>query len=117
MPVLNTRKIKIIQVFQNLISNAIKYNDKENGVIDIGYNDNGGDYYEFYVKDNGQGIAKEYKDKIFTLSRTANNKSLQDSSTGFGLNIAKLIVEEQGGTIWFDSVDGQGTTFYFEWKK
>jgi signal transduction histidine kinase len=117
MPVFNTYKLKIIQVFQNLISNAIKYSNKETGIIDIGFNEKDGDYYEFFVKDNGQGIAPEFKDKIFTLSRTTNNISTQDSSTGFGLNIAKMIVEEQGGTLWFESIPGQGATFYFEWKK
>ena len=60
---------------------------------------------------------REYKDKIFTLSRTTNNISTQDTSTGFGLNIAKMIVEEQGGNLWFESIPGQGATFYFEWKK
>jgi len=117
MPVFNTYKLKIIQVFQNLISNAIKYSNKETGVIDIGYAEKEGDYYVFFVKDNGQGIAPEFKDKIFTLSRTTNNISTQDSSTGFGLNIAKMIVEEQGGNLWFESIPGQGATFYFEWKK
>jgi two-component system, sensor histidine kinase and response regulator len=117
MPEFYTRKVKMMQVFQNLISNAIKYNDKEKGVIDIGYEEGPGGYYRFFVKDNGQGIAPEYKDKVFTLSRTTSNQSSQDSSTGFGLNIARLIVEEQGGKMWFDSVPGKETTFYFEWKK
>jgi len=116
MPVFYTRKLKIMQVFQNLISNAIKYNDKETGQIEIGYVDKR-DFYQFCVKDNGQGIPEEFKDKIFSLTKTAGNKTKIDSSTGFGLNIAKLIVEEQGGKIWFDSVNGQGTIFYFEWKK
>jgi len=116
MPVLSTRKLKIMQVFQNLLSNAIKYNDKKNGVVEVGYLDKG-NYYEFYVRDNGQGIAQEYRGEIFSLSRTTTNKSTKDTSTGFGLNIAKLIVEEQGGKIWYDSVVGQGSTFYFEWKK
>ncbi len=116
MPVFKTRNLKIQQVFQNLISNAIKYNGKEQGIIEIGYTD-AGDYYRFYVKDNGMGISETDKDAVFALMKTTANVSTADSSTGFGLNIVKLIVEEQGGKIWYDSIPGQGTIFYFEWKK
>ncbi len=116
LPVFNTWKLKMVQVFQNLLSNAIKYNGKEKGLIEIGYADKGG-HYEFFVKDNGQGIAEEDKNKVFTLLGRGGNKSITDSSTGFGLNIVKLIVEEQGGNIWYDSVVGKGSTFYFEWMK
>ncbi len=116
MPVFNTRKLKIEQVFQNLISNAIKYNGKEKGVIEIGYTD-AGEYYCFYVKDNGMGISEADKNSVFSLLKTTSNISTADSSTGFGLNIIKLIVEEQGGKIWFDSRPGHGSTFFFEWKK
>ena len=116
MPVFNTRKLKIEQVFQNLISNAIKYNGKEKGVIEIGYTD-AGEYYCFYVRDNGMGISEADKNSVFSLLKTTSNISTADSSTGFGLNIIKLIVEEQGGKIWFDSRPGHGSTFFFEWKK
>jgi len=116
LPVVRTKKFKLQQVFQNLMSNAIKYNDKATGRITIGHIDNG-DYYKFYVKDNGPGIAKEDTQKIFNLFATANNKSKQDSSTGVGLNIMKILVEEQGGTITVDSVQGEGSTFYFLWSK
>ncbi len=116
MPVFNTRKLMLEQVFQNLTSNAIKYNGKENGVIEIGYTD-AGDNYRFHVKDNGMGISETDKESVFAMLKTTSNVSTADSSTGFGLNIVKLIVEEQGGKIWYDSIPGQGTTFYFEWKK
>ena len=116
MPVFSTRKLKIEQVFQNLISNAIKYNGKEKGTIEIGYTDEV-DYYRFHVKDNGMGISEANKESVFAMLKTTSNVSTADSSTGFGLNIVKLIVEEQGGKIWYDSIPGHGTTFYFEWKK
>ena len=116
MPVFNTRKLKIQQVFQNLISNAIKYNGKEHGIIEIGYTD-AGNYYRFHVKDNGMGISEADKESVFGLMKTTANISTADSSTGFGLNIVKQIVEEQGGKIWYDSEAGHGTTFYFDWKK
>ena len=116
MPVFKTKRIKIMEVFQNLLSNAIKYSNKEEGYIEIGCTENE-TYYEFYVKDNGRGIPPENKPRIFSLFRDAGQGSARETSTGFGLNIVKLIVEEQGGKIWVDSVPGEGSIFYFEWKK
>ncbi len=116
MPVIKTIKIKFLEVFQNLISNAIKYNNKKQGIIEIGCTEKE-DFYEFYVKDNGQGILPEHRHKVFELFNTGTAKANRETSTGFGLNIVKLIVEEQGGKIWVDSVPGEGSTFYFEWKK
>ena len=116
LPTLVTRKVKLEQVFQNLLSNAIKYNDKPQGLIEIGCVEKD-TMYEFFVKDNGPGIAEEDKSRIFKLFETTNNESHRDSSTGIGLNLLKIIVEEQGGTIWVDSKLGEGSTFYFHWMK
>ena len=116
LPVIQTRKIKLQQVFQNLISNAIKYNDKEEGQIEISVVEKP-DFYLFSVEDNGPGIARQNSDKIFKLFHVGGNQSTHDSSTGVGLNILKVLVEEQGGKIWVDSNMGKGSTFYFEWKK
>ena len=116
LPVITTSKPKLQQVFQNLISNAIKYTDKPEGLIEVGVIDKP-HFYQFYVKDNGPGIMKEDHQKIFRLFETAGNISSHDSSTGVGLNILKILVEEQGGKIWVDSVQGVGSTFNFEWRK
>lgn len=118
LPVLATRRLKLQQVFQNLIGNAVKYNDKKEGLIGIGGTDKG-EYYEFYVKDNGPGIAEADQHRIFSLFEVTGNSNTatRDSSTGIGLNILKMLVEEQGGKIWVDSVEGQGSVFYFEWYK
>jgi two-component system, sensor histidine kinase and response regulator len=116
MPVLHTRKSKLKQVFQNLISNAIKYSDKTEGRIEIGAKDIG-DFYEFFVRDNGPGIKSEDRHRIFKLFETTSNVSKKDSSTGIGLNILKLLVEEQGGQIRVESNPGEGSTFLFEWRK
>ena len=99
-----------------MISNAIKYNNKEQGYIEIGCTEKT-DRYEFYVKDNGQGIAAEDTHAVFDLFNTGHNHTTREASTGFGLNITKLIVAEQGGKIWVESQPGAGSTFYFEWKK
>ncbi len=116
MPVFTTKRIKIMEVFQNLIGNAIKYNDKESGLIEVGCREKEA-YYEFYVRDNGRGIPAENVPHIFSLFRESGNKPQRETSTGFGLNIVKLIIEEQGGKIWVTSEPGAGSTFYFEWKK
>ena len=116
LPTIHTRKIKLQQVFQNLISNSIKYNNKTNPIIEIGVTETEM-FYTFFVKDNGQGISKKDHDRIFKLFETTDNKSTKDSSTGVGLNLLKVLVEEQGGKIWVESEPGQGSTFYFEWRK
>lgn len=116
LPHISTQKFKLQQVFQNLISNAIKYNDKQDAIIKIGCMDDG-EFYKFYVKDNGPGIAKEDRARIFNLFETTGNKSKSDSSTGVGLNIMKVLVEEQGGTITVESEPGEGSTFFFQWAK
>lgn len=116
LPVLVTKKVKLEQVFQNLLSNAIKYNDKPQGLIQIGYTEKN-NLHEFFVKDNGPGIAEEDKNRIFKLFETTSNQSQRDSSTGIGLNLLKIIVEEQGGKIWVESKEGEGSVFYFQWMK
>ncbi|HAI82780.1 MAG TPA: hybrid sensor histidine kinase/response regulator [Chitinophagaceae bacterium] len=116
LPSVQCSRIKLQQVFQNLISNAVKYNNKPSGLVEIGCTDKG-DLYEFFVRDNGPGISPKDKAKVFDLFTTTNNTSSQDSSTGIGLNILKMTVEEQGGRIWVESELGVGSTFYFEWKK
>ena len=117
MPTLKTRKIKLQQVFQNLISNAVKYNDKAVGHIEVGVVDKGNDY-EFFVRDNGPGVSKADQESIFKLFYTADNTpAIAESSTGVGLNILKMLVEEQGGKIRIESELGQGATFFFTWSK
>lgn len=117
LPKFKTRKIKLQQVFQNLISNAIKYNDKPNPSITVGVNSSGNEFYEFFVRDNGQGISKKDHSKIFKLFEITDNKTKGESSTGVGLNLLKMLVEEQGGKIRVESSPDAGSTFFFEWRK
>ncbi|WP_299100417.1 ATP-binding protein [uncultured Winogradskyella sp.] len=113
LPSLTGNAWRFKQVFQNLIQNAIKYTDKENGTIDVGYLDKG-DIYEFYVKDNGIGINSNYFDKIFKVFTKLESTG---SSSGIGLSIVKKIVNFYNGTIWLESEEGKGTTFYFTFSK
>lgn len=115
MPVLFDEKIKLHEVFQNLISNAIKYNDKEKSEVKISFIDKG-NHYEFAITDNGIGIKSEHFEKIFGVFQTLQSKDKQES-TGIGLTIVKKIIEQQGGKVWIDSEFGKGATFKFTWFK
>jgi len=115
LPVLTTRKLKLQQVFQNLISNAIKYNDKEEAIIEIGVEKDTSPYC-FYVKDNGPGIDEAISTKIFDLFATGTTAAKGETSTGVGLNLLKMIVGEQGGKIWMKNNPEGGSSFYFDWN-
>jgi signal transduction histidine kinase len=101
------------QVFLNLISNAIKYGDKDETLIEAGYKE-GEDHYKFFVKDNGPGIGKENHEKIFEIFEVLKSEDrFGQPSTGIGLATVKKIVEGLGGKVWIESVPGNGTTFWF----
>ena len=115
LPTLHAEKIKLHEVFQNLINNGIKYNNKESGFVSISFRDYP-DYYEFSVRDNGIGIKKEHFQKIFLIFHTLVPKD-KTESTGLGLTIVKKIVEQQGGKVDIVSVPDEGSTFSFTWMK
>jgi signal transduction histidine kinase len=113
LPILTADRFRMQQLFQNLISNAVNYNDKPNGIVEIGVQEEKHQYV-FSIKDNGSGIEEENKIKIFQMFQSFNK---EDKSTGIGLSIVRRIVENEGGEIWFDSEEGIGTTFYFTIQK
>ncbi len=115
MPILFDEKIKLHEVFQNLISNAIKHNKQEKAEVKILCLEKG-KYYEFSVSDNGVGIKPEHFEKIFGVFQTLQSKDKQES-TGIGLTIVKKIIEQQGGKVWVESEFGKGSTFKFTWNK
>lgn len=113
LPVVKGDNLRFRQLFQNLIGNAIKYNDKENGIINVGCI-NKERYWQFYVEDNGIGIDEQYFKKIFKTFEKLNSNA---DSTGIGLSIVKKIIDLYNGEIWLTSSLGEGTTFYFTFKK
>jgi len=113
LPRITGDETRMLQLFQNLVSNAIKYNDKEKGRVEVDYRIDKG-MYLFSVKDNGIGIDKAYQDKIFGIFQRLDN---DEKSTGVGLAIVKRIIELYGGAIWVDSEPGKGTTFFFTLPK
>jgi light-regulated signal transduction histidine kinase (bacteriophytochrome) len=114
---------QINELFTNLISNAIKYNNKPEKWVEIGFLDsedqemieNGAEApaLTFYIRDNGIGIPAEHLDKIFQIFRRLHGRDEFGGGTGAGLTIARKIVERHGGRIWVESTPTQGSTFYF----
>jgi len=113
LPILKGDKTKFQQLFQNFISNAIKFCDKEIGIIEIDCKEDTA-FYQFSIKDNGIGIDKKYHDKIFEVFHSLNKR---EDSTGIGLAIVKKIVDLYEGNIWLESELHKGTIFYFTIKK
>ena len=114
LPVVYCDKIKMEEVFLNLINNAIKFSskNKDSGPkIEIGYAQIQG-AHEFYVKDNGIGIDKKYHDEIFGMFKRLHAQE-EYEGTGAGLSIVKRIIDDHKGTIRIDSEPGKGATFYF----
>ena len=113
LPIVKGDKIKFQQLFQNLISNAIKFSNKKDAIINIDVDEHKS-FFKFSVQDNGIGIEKRHFDKIFKIFQSL--KKSEDSS-GIGLSIVKKIVDIYKGEIWLESEVNEGTTFYFTIKK
>ena len=112
LPVIRCDQIRISEVFSNLITNAIKYNDKNEKFVEIG-SILKGDELVFYVKDNGIGIRDKNFESIFRIFKRLHKRDQFGGGNGTGLTIVKNIIERHGGRIWVESVQGEGSTFYF----
>ena len=109
---INADKEKFLIVLQNLFENAIKYS-LEHGKIFIAVREKG-EFIEITVKDKGIGISEEGKKNVFDkFYRDATAQKKEGFGSGIGLYTAKKIIEDHGGKIWFESVEGEGTTFFF----
>ena len=112
LPTLFCDPVKMRQLFQNLISNALKYNDKPVPEIDIRAERFGEYYWKFTFKDNGIGIPSQYYDEIFKMFKRLHARQEYGGGTGAGLAIVRKIVEEHNGKIWVESEEGKGSAFY-----
>jgi two-component system, chemotaxis family, sensor kinase Cph1 len=126
LPTILCDQVRIAEVFRNLITNAMKYNDKEKKWIEIGFTKAKhlpeavrGELKEdapphvFFVRDNGIGIPQKHWAAIFRIFKRLHGRDKFGGGTGAGLTIVKKIIERHGGQIILDSVPDQGTTFYF----
>jgi PAS domain S-box-containing protein len=113
LPVIRADRVRVGQVFANLITNGIKYNARPEKLVEIGIAENDGLGPVVYVRDNGIGIPPRHQPKLFHMFKRLHARSQYGGGTGSGLAIAKKIVERHGGRIWLESEPGRGTTFYF----
>jgi PAS domain S-box-containing protein len=111
LPKVMADDVQLGQLFQNLVGNAIKFQGEEQPRVHISAHQSNGEWV-FSVKDNGIGIAPEFKERIFVIFQRLHGKE-KYPGTGIGLAVCKKIVERQGGRIWVESDLGKGATFYF----
>lgn len=129
LPTVHCDRVRVREVFSNLISNAAKYNDQPHAWVEIGYIDpqdgpparprpvsapTGTEGQTiFYVQDNGIGIEERHKERVFAIFKRLHAQDAFGGGSGAGLTIVRKMVEQHRGRIWFDSRLGEGATFYF----
>jgi light-regulated signal transduction histidine kinase (bacteriophytochrome) len=115
LPTVRCDPVRAGSVLQNLISNAVKYNDKLEKWIEVGWLDpeTEGGPPVLYVRDNGIGIPEKHWDSIFRIFKRLHGRDRFGGGSGAGLTIARKLVERHGGRIWLESAPGEGTTFFF----
>jgi signal transduction histidine kinase len=111
LPTVRADRARVGEIFHNLILNAMKYNDKAEKWIEVGFLDR--EPVVFYVRDNGIGIQEKHFDSVFRIFKRLHARDKYGGGTGAGLTIVKKIVERHNGRIWVESTYGEGTTFYF----
>ena len=118
LPVAYVNRLWMTQVFSNLIDNAVKYTPAgRRPLVEVGAMERD-DLWELFVRDNGAGVPDSYRDKMFGMfQRLPGGKSMNPNGTGMGLAIVARIVETHNGTIWVESTEGEGTTFFFTLTK
>jgi PAS domain S-box-containing protein len=117
LPTVRAERVKLQQVFMNLIGNALKFtaSTRPDPRVQVGWSDKGG-AYEFAISDNGAGIEPRYHERIWGIFQTLEIRDKVEG-TGIGLAVVRKIVETQGGRAWVESTPGQGATFRFTWPK
>ena len=128
MPAVRCDRVRTREIFANLIANAAKYNEKSERWVEVGYIDPGemprpaggwgsaarlAGQRVFYVRDNGIGIEERHRDRVFMMFKRLHARDAFGGGSGAGLAIAKKLVEQHRGAIWFESALSVGTTFYF----
>jgi light-regulated signal transduction histidine kinase (bacteriophytochrome) len=111
MPTIQADPAQLTQLYQNLVSNSLKFRGESQPRIEIAAERRGSDWL-FSVRDNGIGMEPQYRERIFLIFQRLHGRG-EYSGTGIGLAICKRIVERHGGHIWVESRPGEGSTFFF----
>jgi light-regulated signal transduction histidine kinase (bacteriophytochrome) len=111
LPTVWAQEAILVQVFQNLVGNAIKYRGEKPPQVHVSAAKNSKDEWVFSVRDNGIGIEPQYAEKIFTMFNRLNGNKYPGS--GIGLALCRKVVERLGGRIWVESGQGRGSEFSF----
>ncbi|WP_201981270.1 ATP-binding protein [Hymenobacter rubidus] len=127
LPAIRCDRIRLREVFNNLLTNAMRYNDRPEKRITVGQapanirgpkgTGNPTDFHVFYVQDNGIGIDPRHHENIFKIFKRLHSQEKYGGGTGAGLAIAKKMIEKHNGELWVSSLTGQGATFYFSISK
>jgi len=128
LPRIRCDRLRVREIFLNLLSNALRFNDSDSARIEIGFFEPGEARpgwssspaeaskvlgRVFYVRDNGIGIEPRHQEVIFDMFKRLHGPDEYGGGTGAGLAITRKLIEQHGGSIWVDSRPGQGTAFYF----
>ncbi|MEM9088563.1 MAG: ATP-binding protein [Cyanobacteria bacterium P01_F01_bin.53] len=131
LPQVECDPVLVNEVFRNLISNALKYNDNSEKWVEVGYESTGApqalpkepsedtgnvenlENLVFYIRDNGIGIRQEHLTMVFQLFKRLHPQDRYDGGAGVGLAVVNQIIDRHGGRLWVESVFGEGSTFYF----
>jgi chemotaxis family two-component system sensor kinase Cph1 len=125
LPTVHSDWVRCREIYVNLLSNALKYNDKSHKRVEIGWIEAHEDHPRprrapqaagqniYYVKDNGIGIEAKHYEQVFKMFKRLHARDVFGGGSGAGLPIAKKLVERLGGQIWLDSTPGEGSIFYF----
>lgn len=115
LPTVQCDRVRVAEVFRNLITNAMKYNDKAEKWVEIGFDrgSNGAGPPVCFVRDNGIGMREKHFESVFRIFKRLHGRDKFGGGTGVGLTIVKKIVERHGGRVWIESIVDEGSTFYF----
>ena len=112
-PVLTVDHTLLLQIFQNLITNAVKFNNSEKKRIEVGWQDGQEDRIELFVRDNGIGIEPRYSEQIFRVFQRLHTQKAYEG-TGIGLAVVKKAAAHLDGKVRLESTPGEGSTFFVE---
>jgi two-component system, chemotaxis family, sensor kinase Cph1 len=125
LPQILCDRVRVREVLVNLLSNALKYNDKADKRVEVGYieahesaqrlgfPESTEGHTVFYVRDNGIGMAPRHFEQVFKMFKRLHGREAYGGGTGAGLTIVRKLVERHRGQVWPESVVGEGTTFFF----